>query len=244
MFRWSNAEKVSEILGIFIILMLGSFLIPNVIAENDNKTTDKSSIILSSKTGIDKNPNVIAEKDNKTTEKSSIILSLKIGDDINPIQYPNISQKISQNILKTMEIPAGPLNLKDPEFQIKVPAYIYLDKPESFSSLPTNIDIKTQVGKTVAAKLSVKEMNEISELETVQRITMPHMAEFYGHAVSEGVSFTMADNFHNVGIDGTGVTVAIIDGGFFPNALAYSLTLWHKASVPPFRYRVSSPGFP
>ena len=59
-------------------------------------------------------------------------------------------------------------------------------------------------------------MNEISELETVQRITMPHMAEFYGHAASEGVSFTTADDFHNAGIDGSGVTLAIIDGGFFP----------------------------
>jgi len=189
--------------GIFVLLvswiMLSSGIFsftPSAIASNENnKNTENLSIILSSKTGDDKNPNQkIKDKD----------------------PYPNISKKVSQNILKTMGISAGPLNLKDPQFQIKVPVYIYLDKAESVSSLPTNIDIKTQVGKTVAAKLSVKEMNEISELETVQRITMPHMAEFYGHAGSEGVPFTMADDFHIAGIDGTGVTVAIIDGGFFP----------------------------
>jgi len=189
-----HRAKVLEISSISAILLLAFFLVPDVIAEKDAKTTEKFSIILSSKTGEEKNPN-----------------------DIIKDKHPNISKKISQNILKTMDIPAGPLNLNDPQFQIKVPAYIYLDKPESVSSLPTNLDIKTQVGKTVAAKLSVKEMNELSELDVVQRITQPHMAEFYGHALSQGVAFTMADDFHSVGIDGSGVTVGIIDGGFFPN---------------------------
>jgi len=196
MLKRRHGVKISKILSISVILLFASFMVPNVIAEKDNKTKEKFSIILSSNTGDDKKPkHKIKDKD----------------------QYPNISKKISPNILKSMEIPTGPLNLKDPKFQIKVPAYIYLDKAESVSSLPKNIDIKTQVGKTVAAKLSVKEMTELSALDVVQRITMPHMAEFYGHAVSQGVSFTMADDFHNAGIDGSGVTVGIIDGGFFPN---------------------------
>jgi len=99
----------------------------------------------------------------------------------------------------------------------KTPVYIYLDSPESISNLPSNIEILTKDGKIAAAKLTLNEMNELSQLESVERIGIPHMAEFYGHAVSQGVSFSMADNFHSVGIDGSGVTVGIIDGGFFPN---------------------------
>jgi len=101
--------------GIFVLfiswIMLSSGIFsftPSAIASNENnKNTENLSIILSSKTGDDKNPNQkIKDKD----------------------PYPNISKKVSQNILKTMEIPAGHLNLKDPKFQIKVPVYIYLDK--------------------------------------------------------------------------------------------------------------------
>jgi len=163
-------------------------------------------------------------ENHKTTEKFEITLSSETGDNANDISkikekdpYPDISQKVSQNILDTLEIPAGPLNLNDPKLQTKVPVYIYLDKSESFSALPSNIDIKAHAGKIVAAKLTLKEMNDLSSLDSVVNIGIPHLAEFDSHAVSEGVSFTMADNFHNVGIDGTGVTIAIIDGGFFPN---------------------------
>ena len=77
-------------------------------------------------------------------------------------------------------------------------------------------DSKNRSLKFAAAKLTLNEMNDLSQLDSVERIGVPHMAEFFSHEVSEGVSFSMADNFHSVGIDGTGVTVAIIDGGFYP----------------------------
>jgi len=189
-------SKISVISSIVCILLISSISFHDVIAEKIEPENDKFLITL------------------KTNQTEQDISRYKI-DGVDP--YPGISSKISRNILKSLEIPAVSFNQTDPSFFKKTPVYIYLDSPESISNLPSNIEILAKAGKIAAAKLTLNEMNDLSELETVQRITKPHMAEFYGHEVSEGVAFTMADDFHNAGIDGSGVTVGIIDGGFFPN---------------------------
>jgi len=58
-------------------------------------------------------------------------------------------------------------------------------------------------------------MNELAKSNSVTKIGLPDKAVHHGHAVSEGVAFSNADNFHNAAIDGTGVTIAVIDTDFF-----------------------------
>jgi hypothetical protein len=41
-------------------------------------------------------------------------------------------------------------------------------------------------------------------------------AVFYDHIESEGVSFSIADEMHTAGFNGTGIKVAVIDASFFP----------------------------
>ena len=190
-------DNQTKVFGISIILfiLISSISIQDVIAEKNNNPNDKFMITLDA---------------NQTLQDIS---SFKI-DGVDP--YPGISQKISRQFLKTFDIPPVSFSQTEPGFFIKTPVYIYLDSSESITNLPSNIEILAKAGKIAAAKLTLNEMNDLSQLDSVERIGVPHMAEFFSHDVSEGVSFSMADNFHSVGIDGTGVTVAIIDGGFYP----------------------------
>jgi len=99
----------------------------------------------------------------------------------------------------------------------KIQVHIYLDDSNSLANIPPNIIISAAEGRIAAAKLSIDEMNQLSLLDSVIRIGIPQKRVLLNHDVSEGVSFTLADNFHNAGIDGSGVTIAVIDGGFVPS---------------------------
>ena len=134
-------------------------------------------------------------------------------------KYGKNSTKIDGRILNVMTSsnPVSTANAMGlPFVENKMPVYIYLDETDSVSSLSQNITILNTQGTIAAAKLTLDEMNQLAALDSVVRISVPHLAEFYGHAVSEGVSFSLADDFHSDGIIGSGVTIAIIDAGFVP----------------------------
>lgn len=98
----------------------------------------------------------------------------------------------------------------------KIPVYIYLNPGYDSNSLP-GIHILAQDENIVGAKLSFAEINAIADLESVQRIRLPIKAVERDGVVSQGVSFSFADDMHAAGFTGSGITIAVIDEGFFPN---------------------------
>jgi len=135
-------------------------------------------------------------------------------------KYDPFSEKISRHLLEILMStdPTSAAKRMGTFYQEnRLPVYIYLDSEDSISRLPSNIAITGSDEKIAVAKLTLNEMIQLARLSSVMKIGMPHLAVLHGHAVSEGVSFTNADNFHSAGIDGTGVTIAVIDGDFFPN---------------------------
>jgi len=123
--------------------------------------------------------------------------------------HPNIMKIMSDSDPKTMARALGTSYEED-----KIFVYVYLDS-DYISNPPTEINIIEQDENVILAKLSMTEIETISDLDSVERIALPIKMVNRGHAVSEGVSFSFADDMHAAGFTGTGVTVAVIDGGFF-----------------------------
>jgi len=135
-------------------------------------------------------------------------------------RYENFSAKIDRHVLEVITSPDPQLAAQrmGMTFQAdRLPIYIYLDSPDSISRLPPSITITGSDENIAVARLTLNEMNQLSQLKSVSRIGLPHMADSSGHAVSEGVSFSSATNFHNAGFDGAGVVVAVMDVDFFVN---------------------------
>jgi len=130
----------------------------------------------------------------------------------------NYSKKIHPQIMKIMNN-ANPnaiaRTLGTAVEDDKIPVYIYLNS-DYVSNPPQGIDILAQDENVIVAKLSLTEMETISDLESVERITLPPKMVSRGHAVSEGVAFSFADDMQTAGFTGAGITVAVIDSGFFP----------------------------
>lgn len=91
--------------------------------------------------------------------------------------------------------------------------YVYLN-PEFQNNPPKNLSILSQDDNIIFTKLTFDEMENISDLESVEGISMPINAVPRGHAVSQGVAWSFADDMHTAGFTGSGVTVAVIDVGF------------------------------
>jgi len=149
------------------------------------------------------------------------VISLKIKSlELFQTKYSGFSSKISPKILDVITSSDPILAAKSLGLSYKdnkMPVYIYLDSPESLSSLPPGITVSASDGRIAAAQLTIDEMNQLAQLDSVVRIGTPHKRVLYGHVTGEGVSFTSANNFHSAEIGGAGVTVAIIDADFFPN---------------------------
>ena len=132
-------------------------------------------------------------------------------------KYDPFSAKIERKVLDVMTSTNPDLIAKKigASYQAgRITVYVYLD--ESYGpSPPPGIDVSARADNILVSKLTLQEINQLSQLDSVNRITLPIKPVFRGHAVSEGVGFTNADLLHAGGITGTGVTVAVIDSGFF-----------------------------
>jgi len=96
----------------------------------------------------------------------------------------------------------------------KLDAYIYL-KQDYINNPPKNINVLANSSNIFVSKLSFDEIRQLASLGSVERIDLPIKAKFFGHAVSEGVAFSSADDLIASGITGNDAfTVAIIDSGF------------------------------
>jgi len=89
-----------------------------------------------------------------------------------------------------------------------------LQTTNSKKKLP-DIEILAQDKNILVSKLSISQIKYLADLDSIERITLPDIAVFDAHDVSEGVSFSMADEMHLLGFDGTGIKVAVIDDSFF-----------------------------
>jgi len=92
--------------------------------------------------------------------------------------------------------------------------YVHLADNQIQNKLP-DIEILAQDKNIIVSKLSLSQIKSLADLDSIERITLPDLAVFYAHDVSEGVSFSMADEMHMLGFDGTGIKVAVIDDSFF-----------------------------
>ena len=95
----------------------------------------------------------------------------------------------------------------------EIEVYVYLDS--KLDNLPDNIPVISRADDVIFTKLSADQINSLASLDNVKRISSPIKAVFYEHALSEGVNFSFANLMHTAGFDGSGVTIAVIDGGFF-----------------------------
>ena len=163
---------------------------------------------------------VYADQDEgkKINEEKTKLKEKNIQDEQISIQtepYGKDSEKIDKkiiNLFKTREKPE--FGLRSPDAENKTSVYLYLDRKESVSEISSKVKIDGIADNIIVAKLSLQEMNEIANLTAVTRIATPEIAVFYNHLIGQGVSFTAANTFHAVGINGTGVKVAIIDDSF------------------------------
>ena len=128
---------------------------------------------------------------------------------------PN-SKKISKSLTKSIKNQKdrqefGVLNLDD---QGKTTVYLHLTDKESLNKIPSKYEIVDYYDDIAVAKLSLAEMNEISNMEFIKKIGPLQKAVPYTHQASEGVVSSAINNFHAAGFDGTGINVAIIDVSF------------------------------
>lgn len=75
-------------------------------------------------------------------------------------------------------------------------------------------DLERQVGKRLQALVAVDDLIDLADSEDIVAITAPQLPEFYA-ITSEGAAIIGADELHNSGIEGQGVTIGILDGGFY-----------------------------
>ncbi len=123
--------------------------------------------------------------------------------------HPHIMKIMSDSDPKTMARTLGTSYEED-----KIFVYVYLDS-DYISNPPNEINIIEQDENVILAKLSMIEIETISDYNSVERVTLPIKMVNRGHAVSQGVSFSFADDMHTAGFTGNGVTVAVIDDSFF-----------------------------
>jgi subtilisin family serine protease len=163
--------------------------------------------------------NVLAQNNQDSSMKKPITKDM---DERNKqkIKFQDFPSKIDTRILEILTS-ADPskttkkigMNLKDD----KLAVYIYLKENNTKLSIPKNIQLTGKYENILVAQVNSPQILQLSELEFVEKIGVPHRAVVRAHDISEGVFFSKAENLPKVGIDGEGVAVAIIDDSFFLN---------------------------
>jgi len=142
-----------------------------------------------------------------------------------------IDHRVIQSFLKQDTVTGSSLQPVQPK---KESVFIYVEDEEMISDLPQNVIVKRSYENIVNADLSLDEINQLAQLDSVTKIRLPYKPIF-ADGISEGVASSMADVYHANGLDGAGVVIAIIDSGFFQGILdsygnANSVTI-DKSSV-------------
>lgn len=184
------------LLGIFLVTSFLSY--ENIFADSDEKE-------IKFKEKIEK----IKKEAKKTPKDKKIDREQFEKEDSNSKKISKILTKSIKNKNDRQEF--GVSSLDDQE---KIIVYIHLDNKESLSEIPSKYEIISYSDNIVVARLSLDEMNEMSDIGSVKKIGPLQKAVFYNHQTSEGVAASAINNFHAVGFDGTGINVAIIDAGF------------------------------
>ncbi|HSB56190.1 MAG TPA: S8 family serine peptidase [Nitrosopumilaceae archaeon] len=131
-------------------------------------------------------------------------------------KYQSFSKKIDSRILDIFHS-SDPVSMAKsfgiPFDKNKTAVYIYL-QPDFKNKIPPEIEITGQYQNILVSKMSLDKINQIASLGMITKITPPDLVRSYGHAESQGVSYTSADIMHQRGFTGNGVKVAVIDSGF------------------------------
>ena len=146
----------------------------------------------------------LAQSPNSPDEKRKAS-SKSIGSEINP--------KINPKLLSLSGASGQVSTLGSTGQEDKIRVYVYLEKGQE-QNIPKNIEVLAQSDNIISTKLTQQEISAIAELDQVSRIDFPISGTFFGHAVSEGVSFSFADDLQAAGFTGNNVKVAVIDSGF------------------------------
>jgi len=157
---------------------------------------------------------------NKNKDKTSFIGRLSSGESskIHPAISHILKHSNPQDMAKIFDA-----SIENDHLYV----YVHLtDKKIQNKSL--DIEILAQDKNIIVSKLSLSKIQSLATLDYVERITLPEHAVFYGHAESEGVSFSMADDMHAAGFTGSGINVAVIDDSFFINNTEISSNIVHS----------------
>jgi len=219
--KFKNLISFKIITIFFVILLLSPFYTYQTFAQDPN--SNSTQIFLRSST----TPQISLSSSTSTETLESVRgnFILRDGSKQNPrddyqTRFGSFSEKIDRSLLEIITSSNPSLaakNMRTSFQENRLPVYLYVDSQDSIPRLPSNIEVTGSHEKIAVARLTLNEMNQLAQLDSVLRIEMPIRAVPTGHAVSEGVSFSNVDSFHNAGIDGSGVTVAVIDLDFFPN---------------------------
>src|SRR5437660_1763319 len=132
-------------------------------------------------------------------------------------EYTNLSKKIHPKIMDELNRTAILENAKTQAqiSQIKIPVYIEL-YPNQNPTFPQGITITGRDGDTLVATLTQDQIDKITKFDSVKSVTLPLQGNPAG-VLSQGVSLTNASLLQSHGLSGQGITVAVIDYGFFLN---------------------------
>jgi subtilisin family serine protease len=132
-------------------------------------------------------------------------------------KYANFSPKINNHVLDviTNDNPSEiakklKMNFKDG----KVTVYVYLNSSQNQKDLPKNIEVISSSDNITVSNVNLQQINQLSQLNFVQRIDIPVSGTLVTHDKSEGVEFSFADEMHFLNFTGNGIKIAVIDDGF------------------------------
>jgi subtilisin family serine protease len=194
------------LIGTIAVMLSSSFIIMENLqplgkevfaqSDNSNKGFDNAKETHSSDTSI------------KNQNKNPAILRLDNEDSKVHPQISKILQHANPNAMAKI--------LGSPMDGDKLYVYVYLDD-KKIQNKALDIEISGQYENIIVSKLNLQQIQTLAKNDSVKKITLPDIAVPYPHGVSEGVSFSLADQMHTAGFNGTGVKVAIIDSGFSAN---------------------------
>jgi len=130
------------------------------------------------------------------------------GNDYSPKIHPHIVKIMNDSQPESRALSYGASYQND-----ELDVYVYL-KPEFIKNPPKNFNVIAQDENIVYTRLSLAQIQSISDLESVDRISLPIKAVTFGHAVSQGVAWSFADVMQAAGFTGSGIIVAVIDDSF------------------------------
>lgn len=203
----ANQRIVKYVIPIFVLsIIIGTMFLSDSFEALGQKEDNKEKVINENQ----KKENKIKQLGRQTTldYETSVAKLQGIGIENMKKIHPRVLDIIID------ENPAKMAKQHGAKFQYnKLDTYIYL-KQEYIDDPPKNIKVLAKSENILVSKLSFDEIQQLAALESVERIGLPIKAKFFGHATSEGVAFSFADDLVVSGVTGDSFALAIIDSGF------------------------------